>query len=120
VLVSEPIKEIVNIDRVVHEPARLAILVALDVCVSADFKYLQALTGLSASNLSVHLTKLEEHGLIEIEKTFVRKKGRTTCRLAKQGKEALRAYRRLIEEPKRSNRKWAFLLRQALSLEPAG
>ena len=115
----EPIKEIVNIDRVVHEPARLAILVALGACLSADFKFLQAVTGLSASNLSVHLTKLEEHGLIEIEKTFVRKKGRTTCRLAKKGKEALREYRRLIEEPKRGSAIWT-LLRQALLPKPPG
>ena len=118
-IVSEPIKEIINIDRVVHEPARLAILLTLEVCVSAPFKYLQAVTGLSASNLSVHLTKLEEHGLIEIEKTFVRKKGRTICRIAKKGKEALREYRRLIEKPKRAKGRWTFL-RRALSLEPAG
>ena len=116
---SEPVREIVNVDRVVHEPARLAILVVLGACAAADFKYLQSITGLSASNLSVHLTKLEEHELIAIEKTFVRKKGRTMCRLTKKGKEALREYRELIAEPKRSDRRWAFL-RRALSPTLAG
>ena len=116
---SECIKEVVNIDRVVHEPARLAILLALEVCVSADFKFLQSVSGLSASNLSVHLTKLEEHGLVEIEKSFVRKKARTVARLTKAGKAALRAHRRLLEEPKRAAAKGAFLRRAVLS-EPAG
>src|SRR5258708_3606407 len=78
--VSEPIEGIVNVDRVVHEPARLGILTALDACRSADFMHLQAVTGLSHGNLSLHLGKLEAHGLIEIEKAFIRKKPRTTVR----------------------------------------
>jgi DNA-binding transcriptional ArsR family regulator len=116
---SEPFKELVNIDRVVHEPARLAILLILEVCVDADFKCLQALTGMAKSNLSLHLTKLETHRLIAIEKTFVRKKGRTVARLTKEGKEALRAHRRRLEEPRRTASKWT-LLRRMMSPEPAG
>ena len=116
---SEPIKEVVNIDRVVHEPARLAILLALEVCVDADFKYLQALTGLSTSNLSLHLTKLEGHGLIAIDKTFVRKTPRTVARLTKDGKTAIRVHRRLLEEPRRTAPRWT-VHRRALSPEPAG
>ena|SRR5579862_2800686 len=115
---SEPFKEVVNIDRVMHEPARLAILLALEVCVDADFKYLRALTGLETSNLSLHLTKLETHGLIAIDKTFVRKTPRTVARLTKDGKEALRAYRRLLDEPRRTAGKWT-LLRRSMSPEPA-
>jgi len=87
---SEPFKEVVTIDRVVHEPARLAILMILEVCADADFKYLQSLTGLSTSNLSLHLTKLETHGLIAIDKTFVRKTPRTVAKLTTEGKAALR------------------------------
>jgi len=116
---SEPFKEVVNVDRVVHEPARLAILLVLEVCVDADFKYLQAVTGLSKSNLSIHLSKLETHGLIAIDKRFARKTPRTIASLTKEGKEALRAYRRLLEEPKRTAGKW-MLLRRTLSPEPAG
>ena len=37
---SDAIKEVVNIDRVVHEPARLAILLTLKACAYADFKFL--------------------------------------------------------------------------------
>ena len=116
---SEAIKEVVNVDRVVHEPARLAILLALEVCVSGDFKFLQTVSGLATSNLSLHLTKLEEHGLIAIERTFERKRLRSIVRLTRAGKDALAAYRRLLEKPKREAGKWR-LLREKLSPEPAG
>ena len=48
---SSPFQEITNLDRLVHEPARLAILTALDACRHADFMYLQSLTGLAKGNL---------------------------------------------------------------------
>ena len=93
---SEPILQIMNVDRVLHEPSRLAILATLDACKSADFKYLQSVTGMSKSNLSMQLAKLEEHGLIAIEKTFVRKTPRTDVQLTTGGKTALRKYWRLL------------------------
>ena len=111
---SEPFKELIDTDRIVCEPARLAILLALEVCVDGDFKFLRALTGLETSNLSLHLTKLETHGLIAIEKTFHRKMPRTIARLTKEGREALRAYRRLLDEPKRTAGKWTALRRTML------
>jgi len=115
---SEPIQEIMNVDRILHEPSRLAILVTLDACVSADFKYLQAVTGMSASNLSMQLAKLETHGLIAIEKRFVRKTPRTDARLTKDGKEAMRNYWRLLRNAQRDVRKWT-LRRVMNDPEPA-
>ena len=99
---SEPFKEIVGIDRVVHEPARLALLLALDRCVSADFKYLKSRTGLSDSNLSVHLTKLESHGLITIEK--IRRNPTTIVRISKEGKAAMRTWRKLFDKASKPER----------------
>jgi len=61
----EPFQELAGLDRLVHEPARLAILTSLGACSSADFLFLQRLTGLSKGNLSSHLAKLEEAGLAE-------------------------------------------------------
>lgn len=65
---SEIFEEIVGLDKIIHEPARLAILTALSSCISADFTFLQNLTGLTQGNLSGHLIRLEEAKLIEIEK----------------------------------------------------
>jgi len=52
---SAPFERLAELDRLVHEPARLAIMTALSACERADFLYLQRLTGLSRGNLSSHL-----------------------------------------------------------------
>jgi DNA-binding transcriptional ArsR family regulator len=58
-----------EVNRVIHEPARLAILTVLSACASADFTFLQSATGLSKGNLSVQITRLEEAGLISVDKS---------------------------------------------------
>ena len=77
------------LDRLIHEPGRLAILTVLTSVADADFLFLQRTTGLTKGNLSSHLTKLEDAGLVEIEKRFVRKKPNTNVRLTKDGSERI-------------------------------
>ena len=103
---SEPLADIMTIDRMVHEPARLTILIVLNACVKADFTFLQAITGMSKSNLSLHLSKLEEAGLIEIEKVFVRKKGQTWARLSKAGRAAMREHQRRLRRAWNAKKPW--------------
>ena len=55
-----------NIDRLIHEPARLIIIATLYAVESADFLYLQGETGLTKGNLSSHLSKLEAGEYVEI------------------------------------------------------
>jgi DNA-binding MarR family transcriptional regulator len=74
------------LDRLIHEPARLAIMTVLSSLKSADFVFLQRTTGLNKGNLSSHLTKLEEAGLVKIEKRFVKKKPNTNVALTPVGK----------------------------------
>ncbi len=81
-----------TLSRLVHEPARLAILVALSACDKADFLFLLNITGLTKGNLSSHLSKLEQACLVEIEKTFEGKMPITYARLTPAGKEALKEY----------------------------
>jgi DNA-binding transcriptional ArsR family regulator len=81
-----------EVDRVIHEPARLAILTVLSACSSADFTFLQSATGLSKGNLSVQLSRLEEVGLISINKVLERKKTRTTVKLSSTGRIQLNEY----------------------------
>ena len=87
-----PFEELSNLDRLVHEPARLAILTALASCDSASFLFLQSLTGLTKGNLNVHLGKLEQGGLVSIEKTFRGKVPQTSLRLTDEGREAIDRY----------------------------
>lgn len=81
-----------EIDRVVHEPARLAILTVLAACEEADFLFLERATKLSRGNLSVQLSRLEEACVIEIEKKIEHKRTLTTARLTDQGRRALSSY----------------------------
>lgn len=77
----------INLDRMIHEPGRLAILTVLSSCDSADFVFLQRVTDLTKGNLSSHLTKLEDAGLVSIHKRFVHKKPNTNVALTARGRE---------------------------------
>ena len=58
----------------------------------ADFTYLKEKTNATAGNISVQLEKLNNAGYIEINKEFVGKKTRTSCKLTDVGKTALEEY----------------------------
>jgi len=92
---STPIIE--EIDRVIHEPARLAIMAHLSVVESADFLYLMRQTGLTGGNLSSHITKLETAGYIQIEKKFVERKPLTVIHLTEAGRAAFRIYQQKMK-----------------------
>jgi DNA-binding MarR family transcriptional regulator len=79
-------------NRLVHEPARLAILTILCSCESADFVFLRRVTGLTKGNLSVQLVNLEQAGLIVITKEIVERKMRTTVKLSKRGAAEIDEY----------------------------
>lgn len=83
---------VIEVDAVIHEPGRLAIMAHLYVLDSADYLFLKGQTGMSWGNLSSHLAKLEEAGYVEMVKKFVDKKPRTTIRLTKKGREAFTHY----------------------------
>ena len=85
-------QEIAQLDRLIHEPARLTIMLILDGVSEADFLYLQREGGFTQGNLSGHLAKLEEAGYVEIEKKFKGKVPLTVCRLTSEGSKALSGY----------------------------
>jgi len=80
------------LDRMVHDPARLSILTALASCRSADFTFLQRLTRLTGGNLSSHLIKLEEAGLVEMKKSFKAKRPNTRVSITDRGREAVQKH----------------------------
>lgn len=89
---ADEIKDIANLDRLIHEPTRLAIMAVLSACASADFAYLLNATGLSKGNLSVQLRKLEEGGYVAIVKGFKGKYPNTTASLTEAGRRAFNSY----------------------------
>jgi DNA-binding MarR family transcriptional regulator len=90
------VQELREVDRIIHEPSRLAIVAVLSACESADFRYLRTATHLTDGNLSAHLGKLEEAGYLTSEKRFVDKKPNTLYRLNEAGRAAFQQYRKQV------------------------
>ncbi len=95
---SNDLRSLTDVDRLLHEPSRTVIVAILAAVESADFVFLQRETGLTRGNLSTHLTKLEEAGYIDIEKTFRGKYPLTLCRLTETGREAFTNYRKKLSQ----------------------
>jgi len=81
-----------EVDRLVHEPARLVVMASLYVVKSADYTFLMRQAGLTWGNLSAHLSKLEEAGYIQIEKTYRGKRPYTLVRLSDNGRAVFKNY----------------------------
>lgn len=103
---TSPFEEMAVLDRLVHEPARLAIMTALSACRSADFLYLGRLTGLTKGNLSSHLAKLEEAELVKIEKRFVGKMPNTLVSLTPKGRSAIERHWQQLDRLRMGAEQW--------------
>jgi DNA-binding transcriptional ArsR family regulator len=79
-------------------------MAALSACDKADFLFLRNLTGLTKGNLSSHLGKLEQGGLVAIEKTFEGKHPITYIALTGEGRDLLKAYWKRFDHVRRGLR----------------
>ncbi len=89
---TDSVRVVGSVDRVIHEPARLMIMMYLSSVEEADYIFLMRTTGLTWGNLSSHLGKLESAGYVEITKTFMRKKPHTMVKLTPAGRKAIKDY----------------------------
>ena len=95
---GDDLRIVIELDRLIHEPARLLIVTILSSVASADFLFLQRETRLTKGNLSAHLSKLEGAGYVHIEKTFKGKFPLTICRLTPAGQKSLKLYRQQVQD----------------------
>ena len=87
-----------EIDKLIHEPARLKIMAQLYVVEEADFIFLMRQTDLTWGNLSSHMSKLEAAEYIEVRKEFLDKKPHTILKLTSKGRDAFRRYRKALNQ----------------------
>ena len=87
-----------EVDKVIHESARLLIVANLSLVESADFLFIMQQSGLTFGNLSSHMKKLEEAGYIEVQKEFVNRRPKTMLKLTPQGKKAFEEYRQKMKQ----------------------
>lgn len=91
------LRNISELDRVIHEPGRLIIVALLSAVEECDFLYLQHESQLNKGTLSSHLARLEEASYVEIEKTYRGKVPRTLLRLTPSGRAAFEDYRKKMK-----------------------
>lgn len=83
-----------EVDRLVHEPARLAILSILAGAERVEFRFLESVTGLTRGNISSHVSKLEAAGYVTVHKEFRGRTPVTSYSLTDAGRSALEGYRK--------------------------
>jgi DNA-binding HxlR family transcriptional regulator len=86
-----------QLDRVIHERTRLAIMSVLAAGGTQTFSELKSLLDVTDGNLSIHCRRLEEAGYILCEKTFERRMPKTSYRLSDAGRQALERYLQHME-----------------------
>ncbi len=96
---SKQVNQIHNsINRVVHEPVRLAILKILTSVKEVDFKFLLTTLSLTKGNLATHINKLEETKLIAVKKVFRGKIPHTSYRITNTGRRQFQKYWKNMKE----------------------
>jgi DNA-binding MarR family transcriptional regulator len=94
-----------DLDDLLHTKARLGIMTVLTSLGEADFATLKRELGLTDGNLGAHLRVLQEAGYVEVEKTFVDRKPRSTCAPTQAGRRAFDSYLDQLEAVIRQARK---------------
>ena len=87
-----------NLDRVIHERGRLAIMSLLAAVETLSFTEMKEQLKMTDGNVSVHMRTLEEAGYVSVSKTFVNRKPRTEYALTAEGRDAFNDYIRNLEE----------------------
>lgn len=81
-----------ELNPIIHSQLRLAIMTILLSVDEVDFNYLKEQTQATSGNISVQLEKLSSAGYIQVNKEFIGKKTRTSCRMTEEGKRAFEEY----------------------------
>ena len=93
-----------QLDRVIHEKGRLAIMAMLAASPELSFTELRDALSLTDGNLSTHVRTLQEEGLVSVAKSFQNNRPLTTCSLTAAGRKAFAEYISLLEQIVRQNK----------------
>lgn len=93
-----------QLDRVIHEKGRLAIMSLLAATTQLSFTEIRDTLGMTDGNLTAHIRTLNEAGYVAITKTFQRGRPLTTYALTEAGRKAFTGYIDLLEQIVRQTR----------------
>ena len=87
-----------QLDRVIHEKGRLAIMAALAASPELSFTELRDMLSMTDGNLTTHIRTLQEEGYVSVSKSYANNRPLTTCSLTAAGKKAFTGYIDLLEQ----------------------
>jgi len=93
-----------QLDRVIHEKGRLAIMSMLAATPALSFTELRDALAITDGNLTTHIRILQKEGFVVVSKSFANKRPLTTCTLSAAGKKAFAGYIDLLEQIVRQNK----------------
>ncbi len=94
-----------QLDRVIHEKGRLAIMSMLAASPELSFTELRDALGMTDGNLTTHLRTLQEEGYLAVAKSYQNNRPLTTCSLTAAGRKAFKEYVDLLEQVLQQARK---------------
>jgi DNA-binding MarR family transcriptional regulator len=94
-----------QLDRVIHEKGRLAIMSSLAATPGLAFTELRDTLGMTDGNLTTHIRTLQQAGYVAVAKSFQNNRPLTTCSLTTAGRRAFADYISLLEQIVRQTRK---------------
>lgn len=95
---------VLQLDRVIHEKGRLAIMSMLAASPELSFTEMRDALGMTDGNLTTHIRTLQEAGYVSVAKSFQRHRPLTTCSLTPAGKRAFAGYINLLESIIKQNK----------------
>jgi DNA-binding MarR family transcriptional regulator len=87
-----------NLDRVIHEKGRLAIMSLLAASPELSFTEMRDTLAMTDGNLTTHIRTLQEAGYVSVAKSYQNNRPHTTCALTNTGRKAFTAYINLLEQ----------------------
>ena len=98
-------EDFLNLDRVIHEKGRLAIMSMLAAAPELSFTELRAALAMTDGNLTTHIRTLQEAGYISVAKSYQNNRPLTTCSLTATGRKAFASYVDVLEKIVQQSRK---------------
>jgi DNA-binding MarR family transcriptional regulator len=94
-----------QLDRVIHEKGRLAIMSALAAAPELSFTELRDMLDMTDGNLTTHIRTLQQEGFVSVAKSYQNNRPLTSCSLTPAGRKAFAAYINLLEQIVRQTKK---------------
>lgn len=93
-----------QLDRVIHEKGRLAIMSMLAATPELSFTELRDALGMTDGNLTTHIKTLQQAGYLSVTKSYQKNRPLTTCSLTEPGRRAFGDYISLLDQIVRQSR----------------